>query len=186
MSQQEIIFAGFGGQGIMSMGMLLAYAGMQAGKEVSWIPSYGPEMRGGTANCAVVVGDDPIASPLVNEPTAAVVMNSPSVARFAPQITPGGVLLVNASMAPTDTVDRNDITVASVPATGTANELGNIRIANMVALGAFLELVPVVSLEAVEEALTAVLPPRRHSLIPLNREALKRGRDWVRSKSAEA
>ncbi len=181
MSTQEIIFSGFGGQGIMSMGMLLTYAGMQQGLEVSWIPSYGPEMRGGTAYCAVVIGSERIASPLVNEPTASVAMNAPSVARFAPAVVKDGILLVNSSLAAVEDVARRDIRVAGVPATGIANELGNTRVANMVALGAFLELVPVVELAALEQALAAVLPERRHNLIPLNLNALERGKDWIRS-----
>ncbi len=177
---REIIIAGFGGQGIMSVGMLLAYAGMKAGKEVSWMPSYGPEMRGGTANCGVVIGDEPIASPLVTEPDAVLTMNTPSVEKFASKLLPGGVLLANSSLASTDSIDRDDIIIRSVPATDMASDMGNARVANMVALGAFLALVPVVSLGYVGDALASVLPPRRHNLIPLNQKALEMGYNSLR------
>ena len=125
----EFIMAGFGGQGVMLMGQLMSYAGMFDGKHVSWMPSYGPEMRGGTANCSVVVSDQPVASPVVTEPTCAVVMNAPSLDKFAPTVVPGGCLLINSSLVTADP-GRDDVKVFKVPANEIANELGNSRAAN--------------------------------------------------------
>ncbi len=177
----EFILSGFGGQGIMFMGLLLTYSGMKSGREVSWIPSYGPEMRGGTANCAVVVSDEPIASPMVTEPTTAVVMNQPSVVKFGPLLVSGGTLIVNKSMASPEALDREDIEIRGIPATEIATQLGNVRVANMVALGALLAAVPAVPMETVSDSLEDLLGERRSKLIPINREALaigyKRGRD---------
>lgn len=176
----ELVFAGFGGQGIMFMGLLLTYSGMKSDLEVSWIPSYGPEMRGGTANCSVVVSSEPIASPMVTEPTGAVVMNQPSLEKFAPLVVPGGSLLINDSLASPEDVNRDDIKVHSVPATETATELGNVRVANMVALGAFLEIIGAVQLETVKNSVADLLPQRRQKLIPLNLEALEAGYQLIR------
>jgi 2-oxoglutarate ferredoxin oxidoreductase subunit gamma len=174
---QEIILAGFGGQGVMSMGQLLAYAGMYEEKYVSWIPSYGPEMRGGTANCAVTISDSPISSPLVSEPNTLIVLNNPSLEKFEKGIQPKGLLLLNSSLIDVEP-HRKDLTLLKIPADGLANEkFGNSRVANMIILGAFLELTQAVSVESVEKALKKVLPDYRHQLIPLNREALEFGKD---------
>lgn len=170
----EILFAGFGGQGIMVAGQLLAYAAMMEGKNVSWIPSYGPEMRGGTANCAVVIAQGSIPSPVVSEPDVLVAMNRPSMEKFEVMLNPGGTLLYNSSLIDTRP-GRRDITVVPVPANEVADELGNTRIANMVALGALLGCLPVATPESVVESMRKVFPPRRHDMIPLNAEALKRG-----------
>lgn len=176
---EELIIAGFGGQGVMLMGQLLSYAGLHEGKNVSWIPSYGPEMRGGTANCSVVISDEQIGSPIVTEPTTAIVMNRPSLDRFEPTVREGGILIYNSSLidrAPT----RTDIRVIAVPANEIGAELGSDRVANMIVLGAYLAASGAVSADSIEAILADVLPPRRHDLIPLNVQALKRGAELIK------
>lgn len=171
----EIIFAGFGGQGILLMGQLVAYAGMIEGKEVTWFPSYGAEMRGGTCNCAVVIADSPVGSPVVAEPNALVVMNRPSLERFLTALQPGGVLVYNSSLiAPAP--ERKDVRIIAVPASEIAVALGEGRVANMVALGALLGATGVVAPETVVATLAKTLPKHRQDLLPVNREALERGR----------
>lgn len=171
---QEIIIAGFGGQGVMSMGQLLAYAGMLEGKHVSWIPSYGPEMRGGTANCAVTISEEEIGSPIVSEPNSLIVLNLPSLIKFEPTLVPGGLLLLNTLMTG-QTYTRKDVKGHEIPAVEIADRLGNTKVANMVMLGAYLKATNVVSVDSVIESLKKVLPERRHNLIPLNRRALELG-----------
>ncbi|MHB1652220.1 MAG: 2-oxoacid:acceptor oxidoreductase family protein [Desulfitobacteriaceae bacterium] len=172
---QEIILAGFGGQGVMSMGQLLAYAGMEEDKQVSWIPSYGPEMRGGTANCSVTISDAPVSSPLIAEPDTLIVLNRPSLEKFEPDVKPGGLLLINSSLIEVEP-HRRDLKVLRIPADDLANEkFGNSRVANMILLGAFVALTDAVSLDSVVGALKKVLPEYRHKLIPLNRQALELG-----------
>lgn len=178
MNGAEVIMAGFGGQGVMAMGMLLAYAGMKEGRHVSWMPSYGPEMRGGTANCAVVVSDLPIASPLITEPTAVIAMSLPSLDKFEGWLVSSGLLVVNVSLVHRPVV-RQDIRLIRVPATDIALELGSDRVANMVALGAYVAASGVVELETVAASLQDALPPHRHHLIPLNRQALDRGAGYA-------
>lgn len=178
---EEILIAGFGGQGVMVMGTLLTYAGMLEGKKVSWLPSYGPEMRGGTANCSVVIADAAVGSPVVTEPTSLIVMNRPSLEKFESWVKPGGLLLYNSSLIDL-TPSRKDLRIVAVPANAVADELGNSRVANMVALGAYLGATSVVRLESVVESLKKVIPPRRHDLIPLNRAALERGLEYGRIK----
>lgn len=170
----EIIIAGFGGQGVLSVGQFLTYAGMLEGLQVSWAPAYGPEMRGGTANCLVTIGQEEIDSPVFARCTAAIVMNQPSLDKFESQVKPGGLLMVNSSLVDRP-VQRTDITVYEVPANELANELGNLKVANMVMLGAFLEVAPVVEVESVLNCLKKVFPPEKHGLIPLNREAMALG-----------
>lgn len=172
--QEEIIFSGFGGQGALFAGQLLAYAAMDEGFHVTWIPSYGPEMRGGKARCTVVVSDEEIGSPLVRRPSAAVVLNIPSMEAFEPLVRPGGVLVVNSSLVPQRS-GREDIRVIYVPASDLATELGNVRLANVVCLGALVKATGVVPLEAVEQALENHLPERHRKLLDLNKEALRRG-----------
>lgn len=175
---QEIIMAGFGGQGIMLIGTLLTYAGKEEGKDVSWLPSYGPEMRGGTANCAVCVSDEGIASPVVVEPTSAIVMNLPSFAKFHKAVVPGGALIVNSSLIRAEE-KREDIAIYEVPANDEAQKLGSERVANMVCLGALLAATGAVSLETVVAVLPKVISPRHHDLLPLNQKALARGFELV-------
>jgi len=158
----------------MSMGQLLAYAAMLEGRQVTWMPSYGPEQRGGTANCTVVIASEPIGSPVVGKPSAVVAMNRPSLDRFEEAVIPSGLLVINSTLVGRQP-RRQDLRVLSVPATGVAQELGNDRVANMVALGAFLAATAAVRPESVLESLRKALPPHRHNLIPLNREALYRG-----------
>ncbi|MFP4200191.1 MAG: 2-oxoacid:acceptor oxidoreductase family protein [Clostridia bacterium] len=178
----EILIAGFGGQGVMLMGRMLAYAGMKRDLHVSWIPSYGPEQRGGTANCGVVLSEDPIASPVVTEPTDCAVMNLPSLTKFEPKVTPGGYLYINTSLCP-DEVQRKDIEVIRVPATEEADSMGNTRVANMIMLGAMMGGLEGLPSEVMEEVLPEVLPKRHHQLIPVNLKALSRGREIFEEQS---
>jgi 2-oxoglutarate ferredoxin oxidoreductase subunit gamma len=177
--QTEIIFSGFGGQGALFAGQVLAFAAMDAGYDVTWMPSYGPEMRGGTANCTVVIADEEIGSPTIKHPKAAVVMNLPSLDKFEPLITPGGVLIVNASL-----VDRNptrtDITWLMIPAQEIAESIGPRRLLNVVLLGALLEKLPILSLDEIKAALRAHLPERHQKLLPSNLEALDKGAAFAR------
>ncbi|MER3513710.1 MAG: 2-oxoacid:ferredoxin oxidoreductase subunit gamma [Chloroflexota bacterium] len=171
---EEIIISGFGGQGALFAGQLLAYAGMNEGKHVTWIPSYGPEMRGGTAHCTVVISDEPIGSPLVRHPSVAIVMNNPSLDKYQPLVKPGGVLIVNSSLI-TQPITREDIRVALIPASAVADELGDSRLMNIVLLGALLALVPILPLEAIDRALADHIPERHRHLLPANMQALRRG-----------
>jgi 2-oxoglutarate ferredoxin oxidoreductase subunit gamma len=183
--QTELLFAGFGGQGVMFAGQVVAYAAMDTGKEVTWIPSYGPEMRGGTANCTVVVADEEIGSPLVNNPPAIVVMNLPSLDKYEPLVKAGGVLVVNASMVDRD-VQREDVTSVAVPCNEIAETLGDRRMANIVATGALLALLPVLKLDDIEAALTAHMPGRHKHLLPKNFEALHRGAEFAKEHARKA
>lgn len=176
--QTEVIFAGFGGQGVLFAGQLLAYAAMDAGREVTWIPSYGPEMRGGTANCTVIVADEEIGSPNVRHPQAAVVMNLPSLDRYEPLVTPGGVLVANSSLINRG-FERTDLKAVLIPANEIAESLGDKRMTNMVMVGALLAKLPVLSLAAMEKALEDHLPARHKRLLPLNFQALRRGAEFA-------
>jgi 2-oxoglutarate ferredoxin oxidoreductase subunit gamma len=182
--QSDVIFAGFGGQGVLLIGKMLAYAGMADGKEVSWLPSYGPEMRGGTCNCTVVVADRSVGSPVVEHPKAAVVLNLPSLDKFEPMVKPGGVVVVNTSLINRD-VKRSDIRAVSVPANEIANQLGNGRAANMVALGAYLGATGTVSLGAVETLIRETFAGKE-KVIEVNLAALRRGYELGTGKAAAA
>jgi 2-oxoglutarate ferredoxin oxidoreductase subunit gamma len=177
---QEIVFSGFGGQGALFAGQVLTYAAMEAGWEVTWIPSYGPEMRGGTANCTVVISDEPIGSPIVRNPRIAVVLNPESMDRYEPLIKPDGLLVVNSTLVRRRAV-RDDITVVRVPANDIAVDLGNVKMANVVALGVMLACRPIVSLEAVEKVLDAQLKGAKRRFIEPNKRALRRGGEYVAS-----
>jgi 2-oxoglutarate ferredoxin oxidoreductase subunit gamma len=183
--QTEFLFAGFGGQGVMFAGQVLTYAAMDMGKEVTWIPSYGPEMRGGTANCTVIVADEEIGSPLVNNPQAIVVMNLPSLDKYESMVKPGGVLIVNSSMVDRE-VARTDITAVALPCNEMAEEIGSRRLANIVAMGALLAVLPVASLADIEATLKAHMPGRHKNLLPQNVEALKRGSDFAKEHARKA
>lgn len=172
--ESEIIVAGFGGQGVLFVGLVLAHAGMIAGRNVAWFPSYGPEMRGGTANCTVIISDEEVGSPIVSRPSAAIVMNEPSLAKYAPRVKPGGTLVVNSSLV-TSRSERTDIRIVEVPANGIAFELGNDRVANMVALGALLAAEEILPIDVVESALPETLGPGKERFIAPNREALRKG-----------
>lgn len=180
---EEIMIAGFGGQGVLSMGLLLAYAGMFENKHVSWIPSYGPEMRGGTANCLVAVADEAISSPLFSEPTTLMVLNRPSLEKFERDLMPGGLLIMNSSLIDMEP-KRRDIRIFKVPANTLARErLGSEKVGNMILLGAFLAFSDLVRENSVPQALVKVLPEHRHHLIPLNRQAIELGRELAGSGS---
>lgn len=177
---EEIIFAGFGGQGVLSLGQTLTYAGMVDGREVCWMPSYGPEMRGGTANCAVSISSDPISSPILAKFDAAIILNNPSFEKFEPRIKAGGVLVYDSTNV-TLTSKRTDIVVLAIPASAEANKLGNARMMGMILLGAYLKQRPVLPLSAVTKALEKVLPERYHNLIPLNHRALEAGAAFAKN-----
>lgn len=172
--QKEIIIAGFGGQGVLFSGQVLAYAAMDAGKEVTWIPSYGPEMRGGTANCTIIIADEEIGSPLVKNPKLAIALNLPSFDKYEDILAPGGTLIVNQSMVDRP-AKRTDINVVFVPCNEIAEEIGDKKLLNMVAVGALLSALPEISLRDVEKALEGHLPARHQHLLPKNYEALRRG-----------
>jgi 2-oxoglutarate ferredoxin oxidoreductase subunit gamma len=172
--QKEIIIAGFGGQGVLFGGQVLAYAAMDSGKEVTWIPSYGPEMRGGTANCTVVIADHEIGSPFVKNPPLAIALNLPAFDKYEPIVAPGGTLIVNQSMVDRD-AKRDDINVIFVPCNEIAEEIAERKLLNMVAIGALLSALPEITIEDVEKALEGHLPARHKHLLPKNYEALKRG-----------
>jgi len=176
--QTEIIIAGFGGQGVLFAGQVLAYAALDEGKMVTWIPSYGPEMRGGTANCTVIVSDEEIGSPLVRNPRAAIVLNLPSLDKYEPLVRPGGVLIANASLINRGP-QRAAITNVFIPANELAEELGNKRLLNMVALGALLSQMPVLTIKAIEQALSNHLPERHKKLLPANYKALQMGAEFA-------
>ncbi len=179
MCNERILCAGFGGQGVMSLGQLLTYAGMIEDKHVTWLPSYGPEMRGGTAYCNVVVSDRPVGSPIVTRnATCVIVMNLPSLLKFEQSVAPGGVLLANSSLI-AGTADRQDIRVYAIPANDLAAECGNGRAANMVMLGAYLAISKVVGIDSITLAFTKVFGSKAHRLLNLNICALHRGAEAV-------
>lgn len=171
---EEIVIAGFGGQGVMVMGQLLAHAGMEEGKFVAWIPSYGPEMRGGTANCTVIISDEEVGSPIVAHPGVAIAMNRPSLDKYEPLVKEGGLLLLNSSLAGRK-VSRSDIRVLEVAANDEAAALGSSRLANSVMLGALQACTGIVGLESLVDGMREVFSARHHDMIPLNRKALERG-----------
>jgi 2-oxoglutarate ferredoxin oxidoreductase subunit gamma len=181
--QTELILSGFGGQGIMFAGQIISYAAMDAGKQVTWIPSYGPEMRGGTANCTVVIADEEIGSPVVKNPDAVLAMNLPSLDKYEPMIKPGGVLIVNESMVDRK-AKRTDIKVVFVPCNEIAEQIGNPRLANMVAIGALLTALPVLSVADLDAALNAHMPGRHKHLLPKNLEAINKGAEHAKKELA--
>ncbi len=174
--KKEFIFAGFGGQGMLLIGKFLAMACMLDGKHVSWLPSYGPEMRGGTANCSVIVSDDPVASPLVDQADVVVAMNRPSMDKFESHVKPGGVLVVNSSLIDRK-AERSDIKVVYCDANRLAEEVGNPKGANVAILGALLQKAPVVDDEKMSEAIRIELGERKAKFLPGNMAALQAGKD---------
>ncbi|HEX9744633.1 MAG TPA: 2-oxoacid:acceptor oxidoreductase family protein [bacterium] len=169
----QVVMAGFGGQGLMLIGKLLAEASMEEGKEVSWLPSYGPEMRGGTANCTVVVSDEPVASPVINNPDALVAMNLPSLDKFSPMIKPGGLIVINSSLIPKKS-GRDDVRELMVEGTDIANELGTSKAANMVMLGAFVGASGICRLETIDGWMSHQFKTKTE-VVELNRKALQKG-----------
>jgi 2-oxoglutarate ferredoxin oxidoreductase subunit gamma len=177
----DVIISGFGGQGILLIGNLLAYAAMTEGRNVTFLPAYGVEMRGGTANCTIVISSKPIGSPVVGRPTSAIIMNLPSLTKFQDRIRPNGLLILNSSLIDPHELTRKDIDCLTVPVNAIAAENGNAKLANMVALGAYLEKTGVVQQKSIENAFPNVLDARHHHLIPANVEAIKKGRQSVKS-----
>lgn len=175
---QDVIIAGFGGQGVMLIGNLLAQAGMEHGLEVSFIPVYGAEMRGGTANCTVVLDEHPIGSPLVREPMSTIILNEPSLSKFQPRLSADGVQIVNASLVAENLLDIAKRTVY-IPVNDMAHELGNVKMANMVALGAWLKATGALPLNVVQEALNRVVSAHYAKLISANAKALEQGYNFA-------
>ena len=179
--RESIIFAGFGGQGIMFMGKLLAYSAMHSGLEVTWMPSYGAEVRGGTAHSMVIISDKPIASTVIKDATSAIVMNQPSMDKFKSRIKKGGVLVANTSMVDDKGGSIDGIKVAGIDATDEAVAMGDVRVANMIALGTYLEVHQIIDFDKVCDSLKSVLSPRKQNLLKINEDALKRGRELAKA-----
>jgi 2-oxoglutarate ferredoxin oxidoreductase subunit gamma len=182
---EEIIIAGFGGQGVLSMGQVLSYGSAVEGKEISWMPSYGPEMRGGTANCITIVSDTKISSPIISHFDTAIILNQPSMDKFESKVKPGGLLIydsTNILNPPT----RKDIEIVPIPAADEANRLNNSKVMNMIMLGAFLAKKPLISIDSAAEGLKKVLPERYHHLLDLNKQAMKAGMELAKRVPAEA
>lgn len=174
----EIIIAGFGGQGVLSMGKILAYSGLMEDKEVTWMPAYGPEQRGGTANVTVIVSDKLISSPVLSSYDVAIVLNQPSLDKFEPRVKPGGILIYDG-FGIINPPTRKDINVYRINAMEKAAELKNSKVFNMIVLGGLLNVCPIVSTDGLNKALFKTLPERHHHLIPLNMEAVKAGMDII-------
>ena len=177
--KEEIIIAGFGGQGVLSMGKILAYSGLMEDKEVSWMPSYGPEQRGGPANVTVILSDERISSPVLNTFDVAIILNQPSLEKFENKVKPGGILIYDGygiHHAPT----RKDIDIYRIDAMDTAIEMENSKAFNMIVLGGLLKVKPMVSLENVLKGLKKSLPERHHKLIPMNEQAILKGMEIIR------
>lgn len=170
--KSKLFFAGSGGQGTLALGQMIAKAAMEEGKEVTWLPSYGPEMRGGTANCTVVVSDRPISCPLINDADVLVAMNLPSLRKFEGMVNPGGLILLNSSLIPEKCL-REDVTVMEIPANDLANELGNDKCANMIMLGAILRHTSIVSPDTIRHQLEQMFSGRKARFLPLNQKALE-------------
>ena len=181
----EIIISGFGGQGALFAGQLMSYAGLEEGRHVTWIPSYGPEMRGGTANCTVIISDEEIGSPLVRNPSAAIVMNPPSFDRFEPLMKKDGVLVVNTSLVSTAS-QRKDIRVILVPANEIATELGTVQMANAVMVGALVAATGVLKFETLDRVLEEHISARHRDKLETNKQALRRGAALVQEARVHA
>ena len=180
--KSEICISGFGGQGVLAVGKSLIEAGMNEGLEVTWAPSYGPEMRGGTANCSVVISDEPIGSPVFNYPTDLIAMNKPSLIKFEPRVVKGGNIFVNSSVVE-DKVTRTDVNAYYVPCVDIASELGNLKVANMVMMGAYVQATGIVHAETVVEMIKAMFGVKKPQLVPLNIEALHRGMEEIKKQA---
>lgn len=181
-SYEEIIIAGFGGQGIMLTGKLLAQTAMEAGREVTYMPSYGAEVRGGTANCMVIIADEPIACPVVSKPDSLIVMNKASLNKFAPRLKEGGLMILNSSLVDTEPETADGVDVMAVPADELAVELGNPKSANMVALGVYLQSRGYLTADAAAQALPEVLAKRYHKTLPVNTAALRKGAEFAQAR----
>ena len=172
--KKEIIISGFGGQGVLSMGKILAYSGLMEDKEITWMPAYGPEQRGGTANVTVIISDDRISSPILSKYDVAIVLNQPSLDKFEPKVKPGGILIYDG-YGVMNPPARKDIIVYRINAMDKAAEMKNAKVFNMIVLGGLLKVCPVVSTDGLKKALYKSLPERHHNLIPLNMQAVEEG-----------
>jgi 2-oxoglutarate ferredoxin oxidoreductase subunit gamma len=179
MDETSIIISGFGGQGTLFAGQVLAYAAMDNGLEVTWIPSYGPEMRGGTANCTVIISKETIGSPLVRNPDIVLALNLPSVDKYEERMPTGGVLVANSSLVPRE-IQREDITSLLIPVNEIAEEIGFSRLGNMIMIGAMLALKPILPLDTVKKALEEHIPERHKKTLPLNFKAMDKGFEFAR------
>jgi 2-oxoglutarate ferredoxin oxidoreductase subunit gamma len=177
--QHEIIIAGFGGQGVLSMGKILAYSGLMEGKEVTWFPSYGPEQRGGTANVTVILSDERISSPVLNEYDIAIILNQPSLEKFEHSVKSGGALIYDG-YGITHKPTRKDIRIFEIDAMNTATQEGKAKAFNMIVLGGMLKIEPMVKIESVMAGLKKSLPERHHPLLPMNEKAILRGMDLIK------
>jgi 2-oxoglutarate ferredoxin oxidoreductase subunit gamma len=176
---EEIIIAGFGGQGVLSMGKIMAYSGLMQDMEVSWMPSYGPEMRGGTANVIVIISNDRISSPIIKKFDTAIILNQQSMDKFESTVKPGGVLIYDSNGI-TRHPERKDITIYRVDATEEASKMKSPKTFNMIVLGGFIKIKPIIRLENVIKGLKKSLPERYHSMIPMNEMALERGMEIIK------
>ena len=177
MNTHEILIAGFGGQGVLFMGKFVAYKGMLEGKQVSWLPSYGPEMRGGTANCSIIISDLPVGSPIVSTPDILIAMNGPSLEKYEDTVKTGGTIIYDSALI-TQTVKRQDVNVFPLPATKLASDNGYPTLSNMMLLGTLLEHTDAIHVEGLEEALEKVVSARKKALIGVNKEAIEAGRAY--------
>jgi len=182
---EELIIAGFGGQGVLSMGMILCYSGMMEKKEVSWMPSYGPEMRGGTANCITIVSDTKVSSPIIAKFDTVIALNQPSLDKFESAVKPGGMLIYDSTNI-INLPKRKDIDIYGIDASNEAAKMNNTKVMNMIILGAFLKKKPIIKMENIKEGLKQVLPERYHHLIPLNEEAMAKGMELIEKASVSA
>lgn len=178
---KEMIFAGFGGQGVMLMGQIIAYAGMMEGQQVSWFPAYGPEMRGGTANCSVIIGDEQVGTPIVTEPGVIVAMNLPSLDKFEPLLSVDGSLLINSSLIERKP-HRTDVKAYFIPCNDIAKELGNLKVANMVMVGAIVAASRAVSIDSVLEIISKKIFKNKPEVMSLNEQAIRRGMECITGK----
>jgi 2-oxoglutarate ferredoxin oxidoreductase subunit gamma len=179
---EEIVVSGFGGQGALFAGQLLTYTGMDEGWNVSWIPSYGPEMRGGTAHCIVIISGEPIGSPIIRQPTMCIVMNPPSMEKYDALVKPGGLLVANSNLVQSKSA-RDDTTTVYVPANKLAAELGNVKMANVILLGALLGMREVLPIDSIKRTMDLHIPERRKQIRAPNKRALDRGVRFVREKN---
>lgn len=177
--KKEIIISGFGGQGVLSMGKILAYSGLMEDKEVTWMPAYGPEQRGGTANVTVIVGEERISSPILSRYDVAIVLNQPSLDKFLPKVKPGGILIYDG-FGIMNPPTRDDISIYRIDAMDKAAEMKNAKVFNMIVLGGLLKVCPVVSTEGLNKALYKTLPERHHDMIPLNMKAVEEGMNLIK------
>ena len=171
----EFVIAGFGGQGVLFMGKALAYTGLAADKNVSWLPSYGPEMRGGTANCHVIVSDEPVASPLIVNPTTLFAMNLPSLIKFQESVVSGGTIVIDSTLIDTAEITRDDVKVIAIPAAKWAEELNAVKLANMILLGAFASESDSINIDMLLRGLEKSMPKNKQDLFELNKKAVMRG-----------